>query len=38
LLGTRGIGVNVTKIEVGRVVTGVLSSKSKERELVVRHT
>jgi len=37
-LGIRGIGVSVTKMEVGRDGTGGLGSKSKKWELVVRDT
>ena len=34
--GIRNIQVSGTKMEVGREVGGVLSSKSKKKELVVR--
>ena len=37
-LGIRGIGMSVTKMEVGRDVTGGLGSKSKKWELVVGDT
>ena len=36
--GIRGIGVSVTKMEVGRDVTNGLGSKSKKWELVVGDT
>jgi len=36
--GIRNIRVSVTKMEVGRDVTGGLGSKSKKWELVVRDT
>jgi len=35
LFGIRSVRVIVTKMEVGRIVVGGLSSKSKKRELVV---